>query len=452
MTAFYVASSGSNTSPYDTWAKAATTFAAAVTAATGNGDIIYVDQGFTDTLSANTTYTFANNVSVICSNDLSNEPPQTLGVMGTSAWIGSSSGSYSITINGGYKVYWYGITLRSAGGSAVNFSFSQTDNAHTEVENCYFWFNSTTGSNSKFVSGSTGGSGNSYFKAKNCTFRFSLAGHGFSIGCPSEYSDCTIVADAGTITSLLIGGASGVHRGPHTVFSNMDLSMVATSLVGDQTNVGSLFYFINCKLASGVSVMASQTVPNKGSAQVYVFNCASGDEHYHLQHHDAFGSTTIDTGIYANDGAQYDGTNRCSWKIVTTANCSYYTPYVSPWINCYHSGASAITPSLEIVRSGSATAYNDNEVWMELSYQGTSGSPLGVSVNDRKALLASAAAQTTGTLGAGDWTGENATSWFGKLSPTASITPAEIGHLRARVCVGAASATLYVDPQIRGRS
>ena len=65
------------------------------------------------------------------------------------------------------------------------------------------------------------------------------------------------------------------------------------------------------------------------------------------------------------------------------------------------------------------------------------------------ALAGAPAAQTTGDLGAGDWTGENATSWFGKLNPTSTITPAEIGMLRARVCVGVASQTVYVDPYIR---
>lgn len=448
MAAYYVDSAGSNTSPYDTWAKAATSFATAVAAAIASGDIIYVDQGFIENLGSNTTYTFANDVSVICSNDKTNAPPQTLGVMGTSAWIGSDSASRAITVSGGYKVYWYGITLRNAGGNAGGFSFAQSDGSHHGVESCYFWFSNTAGSTSLFTSGNIGGASNAFFRATNCTFRFSLTGHGFAIGIPSEYVGCTIIADAGSITDLV----KLCHRGPHVLFLNTDLSAVSTNLVINQTNVAFLAYFVNCRLASGVVAMASQTVTNKGAVQVYVYNCSSGDEHYQMGHHDSFGSTIVDTGIYANDGAKYDGMNGCSWKIITTANCSYYTPYVSPWIDVYHSGTSAITPSLEIVRSGSATAYQDDEVWAEFSYQGTSGFPLATIVSDRKGLLASAADQTTGALVAGDWTGENATSWFGKLNPTSAITPAEIGHLRARVCVGEPSVTVYVCPTIRGRS
>jgi hypothetical protein len=210
--------------------------------------------------------------------------------------------------------------------------------------------------------------------------------------------------------------------------------------------------FVNCKLGNGMVAYAPTATVGLAQTEVELFNCAYGDNHYQIGHHNNFGSTVVDTGIYANDGASYDGTNRCSWKIVTTANCSYYTPYVSPWIDCYHSGTSAITPSLEIVRSGSATAYQNDEVWGEFSYQGTSGSPLAVIVNDAMALLGTAADQTTGALDASGWTGENATSWFGKLNPTSAITPAEIGHLRARVCVGEPSITVYIDPTIRGRS
>jgi len=229
-----------------------------------------------------------------------------------------------------------------------------------------------------------------------------------------------------------------------------DWSVATNSLFKSGVGSSGVAFLSHCKLGTGVTILATQTPANKSSTNVWLYNCASSDEHYQMGHYDAFGSTIVDTGIYANDGAQYDGTNYCSWKIVTTAYCSYYTPYVSPWIDCYHSGTSAITPYLEILRNGSTTAYQDDEVWGMFSYQGTSGYPLATIVDDRKGLLASAANQTAG-VGTSGWTGDTG-AWSGKLSPTASITPAEIGHLRARVCVGEPSITVYVDPTIRGRS
>jgi len=75
MAAYYVNSAAGGTNTGNNWTNAFTTFGAAVTAATASGDVIYVNQGHTENLAADTTYTFANNVSVICSNDTTNTPP-----------------------------------------------------------------------------------------------------------------------------------------------------------------------------------------------------------------------------------------------------------------------------------------------------------------------------------------------------------------------------------------
>jgi hypothetical protein len=95
--------------------------------------------------------------------------------------------------------------------------------------------------------------------------------------------------------------------------------------------------------------------------------------------------------------------------------------------------ASAITPRIEVLRDGSATAYDNDEVWAEFSYQGTTGFTLSTIVNDRMTPLGTAADQTASSLDASGWTGEHASdNAFMKLE-SGSITPAEIGHLRARV-------------------
>ena len=87
-------------------------------------------------------------------------------------------------------------------------------------------------------------------------------------------------------------------------------------------------------------------------------------------------------------------------------------------------------------------------MWPEFSYKGTSGFPIVTIVNSRRGLVDTAAALGSSALGAGDWVGET-TPWYGKLEPLSTITPAEIGHIRARVCVAGAN-TLYVNPKILG--
>jgi hypothetical protein len=203
---------------------------------------------------------------------------------------------------------------------------------------------------------------------------------------------------------------------------------------------------VNSKIGSGVTVAPTWNHPGEG--EITLRNCNSGDSHYSLAHYNYLGSTVISTSIYTGTASTDYGTS-LSWVVASSANSTFYKPYVSPWIDVYHDGTSAITPSVEVVRDGSATAYQDDEIWAEWSYQGTTGSTRASFVNDRMAILGTAANQATGALGASDWTGEGGTAWFGKLTPTSTITPAEIGHLRVRIYVGEASTTVYVDPQHR---
>jgi hypothetical protein len=110
---------------------------------------------------------------------------------------------------------------------------------------------------------------------------------------------------------------------------------------------------------------------------------------------------------------------------------------------------------MECLRSGSTTKYQDDEVWSEWSYQYPGGSPISTIVTERMAPLGTAADLTASSLDKDSWTGEAAEPTPGnaymKLQPPAAFTPAEIGHIRARICVGG-DYTVYVDPLIRGRS
>lgn len=448
MADYFVASGGSNTSPYDTWAKAATSLQTALTAATGAGDRVIIQYDGVPSgdaeVAATTTYTVGGHIAVIsASNDGGSAFTPT--VMGAANWIGNSTTSRIISIAGAFRSYWYGAALRTAGASSVNINIGTTDGSHVEMDDCYLW-SGTTGVNGRIVLGAGGTSDSGYIRLKNCTFRFGATAQSIQQGRAGfDIEGGSISSSGSTPTTLLSQFTSS--GGNYGRFEGVDLSRITGTLVGSSGENFSRIDFVNCILGSGVTVLASQTPANKASIQAWVFDCAAGDEHYHFQYHDALGSLTTDTGIYANDGAQYDGTNFCSWKIVTTANASYYTPFVSPWFDVYHSGTSAVTPSIEILRDGSTTAYQDDEVWGEWAYKGTTGSTQTTMVNDRKALTASAANQAAG-VGTSGWTGDTG-AWSGKLQPASTITPAEIGHIRGRVCVGEPNITVYVDPQTR---
>lgn len=443
MTVYYIASTGSNTSPYDTWAKAATA-PKTVTDLMGAGDIGYI-KNETFTISADTVYTiagsFANPARLISTNDTANAPPTTVA---TGALIdGSGTAGVDITVLG--PAYIYGVEFKNGNSSTLaSININNSDLTYLEVENCAFTI-ANTASGSRINIGYDNIGATTGFKSKGSTFTTgNSASQGVSIYGPADFDGDTFGITT-TVPTVYFTGS----RRTHSKFTGCDLSAITTTLAPTVTGNPGEYTFAQCILGSGVAPLAAVTGPNESI--VRIFDCASGDTHYEFGHYTYFGNTTISASIYMNgtDGASYNAANsKHSWKI-TGVNGTYQTPYISPWIDVYNEATSAVTPRLEILRDGSATAYNNDEVWGEWAAKVTASSTKATLYNDRRGLVASAAAQASSALGASDWTGEGGTAWFGKLEPTSTITPAEIGHIRARVYVAGAN-TVYVNPKILG--
>jgi hypothetical protein len=454
MTTYYVSSvDGSNADDGLSWANAKASLSentaaganGAIATASGTGPhLIYVDSAHSEAMTADATMTALADLRIISVNRSGSDAPL------AGAIVGSQATNYAVTLGGAFDCYVYGISFRNGqGNSSKEVSLGSTDGNHFEFESCDVYL-SGTGSGSAAKIGTTGSATNVWVTLRNFAVRFGAAsqklwlmGRGEAIGLSVS------LANSGAAPTKLLGCQG---NGIVWTIDGSDLSNIGSStVVENAASVGSIsFTFINCKFGSGTILEDPTTVLNRGQTTVWAFNCASGDTHYAMFHGDAFGTTTVSTVIYANDGASYDGTNRCSWVITTRAsNCSFFTPYVSPWIEMYNADVStSITPYLEGLRDGSATVIQDDEVWAEFSRQGTSGYPLAVFSNDRMTLLGTPANQTS-TLAAGDWTGEAGTYSTFKLAAPSAFTPAEIGPLKARVIVGEPGLTIYVDPKVR---
>lgn len=453
MPDYFVKNGGDGSAP-TTWAGAYGSLQTALTAASTKGDRVIIQYDAvpsTDSaLAADTTYTVGADIQIIASTNsgTSTITPTVMDGSTAAQFIGNSSANRGITVLGGYEVYTYGVAFLVTGSTADAIVINGSDDGHFVLDQCKLWLkNTSNGSSARIILGVSGNIRNVLTELLNCNLWFGHINQGISLAGDVIMEGCSVNGSSAIPTTFInhIPASSG----GGTVFANAcDFSRLTGTLVADMTLKRVPVVFTHCQLGAGVSPLAAQTAGGNTGAEVWLYNCSSGDTHYHLAHHNALGSTVIETGIYANDNI---ADTNLSWKIVGTAVATVTHPYQSPWIDVYHTGTSAITPSLECVRSGSSTAYNNDQVWAEWSYQGTSGNPMAVLVNDRRDITAAAAAQDTGALNASGWTGENATSWFGKLCPTASFTPVEVGHIRARVCVGGEN-TVYVDPQIRGLS
>jgi hypothetical protein len=431
------------------WTNAFTTYTAALAAATASGDIIKVHKTHQDTISASITYTHQNHISVICvDKDASDAPSE----MGASYWIGHNSTTYPIAINGAFRVYLYGITFRVAGASAASLALNNSDGGHFEYENCLFWFDNTSAAaiTRGVLIGNT--ETNAFTRWKNCTLRYN-AGTVNNMKVSGRF-----VMEGGSLSSA--GGATATFIEPVMSRAGLteanivgaDLSHFGSAnLLGNATGIPARANFSQCKLGSGYVMLATQTLLNRSSAEIYVFDCFGGtaddaSEHGRFAYANAMGSIVSDDVIKLSAGAAGQ-----SWKITTTGYCSYYTPFETPWISLYNTGTSAIEPYLEFLRNNDSTSstYDNDEVWIDVMAKTTADSTASTLYTDRMALLGSPAAQTSSALGAGDWAGESGTCAYGVIKAP-SLTPAENGHIMARVCVGIEIAgKLHVDPQIR---
>lgn len=435
MATYRVWSGASGANNGTSWTDAYTSFASAVSAATASGDIILVHYTSQLNLAADTTFTFLNNVSVISVDKDASDAPT---AMGTGGWIGHSTTTYGITLAGAYRVYLYGITLRLASSSTRTINLAATDGADQTIENCYLWVG-TTASGGSVILGAGSSSSNGSVWSKNSTWRFGAASQGITLGARLLVEGGSI-SSAGSAPSTLFN--SFYPNAAPVWFRGVDLSFLGSgTLVGSAGSGAVTFNFDRCLLGTSYVALATQTPANLSAAEVYILDCSTGSAQGLYGYHNAQGSVVSDTGIKLTASAAGQ-----SWKVTTTANASFYTPFVTPWISFYHSGTSAITPRIEILRDGSTTAYNNDEVWSEWLVKVTASSPLATLYSDRRGLTSSAAAQDTGA-GTGSWTGASGTAWSGKCDSGASVTPASVGDLSGRLCVGAANATVYASPE-----
>jgi hypothetical protein len=438
MANLYVASTGSNTAPYDTWAKAATDPLTATAAAAAN-DTIY-QHAETFTIAVDNYYTLAAGVRWICTNDKANEPPQTLS---TSGMIdGSATNGVDIFVQGGPATI-YGLSFKAGGvGTAGILGFANSDLDSITLDNCFFNVSGT--SSSSYVMFGSSSAVRTECRVKNCSAKFGVSTQGISIGGRvwiegGVYPDASgaVPASLFKTTVRAVGfWANGVD------FSNQTSGVMFAAPGG--SGISPTFFLSQCKLGAATLSAALTTA----GCEFFLYDCSTSDTHYQFAHYSYLGSTTVNSTIYANDGAEYNSAgDKVSWSVAGNNNTSRGAPYVSPWFSRYNELTAAIAPEIEILRNGTTTPYTDTEVWGEWMLKTAGGSPLATLYSDYGGHLSSGTNQGAG-VGLSGWTGESGTAWSGRLE-CPSVTPAEIGHISARVVV-AGNYTVYVDPAIRG--
>jgi hypothetical protein len=435
----FVSSTGSNTSPYDTWAKAATLLQTAITGSV-SGDEIILDVGgvpSADSEAASTNWQLVNNTSLICSTR-SGTDTVTRTPMAWSAWLGNSgTGTFRIRGVG----YVYGVTLRQGGSGALGFGDQDGDSL--ELEDCRMW-GSATGANPTF---NFGGGLNNFVRTINLIVRGDRTSNTPTLNNMGRIIHRNISFDFQTNAAFELFRQIGTNGILDVQVFDSDLSVglpAGCTLAGGSQRGSSQWLFARCKLpTSYIRHSDLLAEPSEAGDRVYLINCRAGSTVVDYEYANALGTLTLDKTIKVT-GTPAD----FSWRLQTTSLCGPGRPFVTPWLEWTDAPNSSITPRFEILRNGNASPWTDAEVGSEWAAPVTSDSPISTAYSDYARPGTTPATLANGA-GLSAWEGESGTAWSGKVQSPSAMTPTR-NTVRGRIIVTLPSVTsLYVDPLIR---
>ena len=465
------------------------------------GDNIYVAANHAETQStaistqANATSATLNSVICVDSTGTGHVPPQA-GDLRTTATV-TTTGNSAITIGFG-NGFWYGITFiagSGASGSAVitlgNASFPLVN----RFDSCSLQ-SATTQIGNFITTGNSNAGGN--IELNNTTVSFANAQQAVVI------RDCNFVwrntasAAIGTATSIGILYDNGTGNA-NFYCEGVDFSNLAHTRVVTLSGINGLVELVNCKIHASTVIAAVASAGSRPGNRIDSIATDSGGAVYRNERWNYQGVLTTDAAIYAAAGAS-DGTTSFAWKIVTSSLATWEAPFacfdIAQWNSLTGSGK---TVSFEAVANAAAVLTNA-QLWVEVSYFGTSSSTLqSMATSGLANILAASSNVTTSSTswGAGATARQNTHSYVlgdiiklasnpgriffctttglsagsepggyasavdgGSVTDntavfragvrmtvtTPSLTPQVAGLLRAVAKVGVASTTVYIDP------
>lgn len=196
--------------------------------------------------------------------------------------------------------------------------------------------------------------------------------------------NCTMTTTADEDLFTGIGGSTDIH------LKNTDLTqfiLANGSLIQDAMSTSKVVQvnLHHCKLPTGFSLFAASGTA--GYLEANITACDQTDGYHYFFHQTLQGQAEEDTTQYlTTSDAKYDGTNRFSVQVDTTARCNVGLPYK------YHIASLAAidlatanqTVSIELTGPAGLT---DVDVWIECVYNDDTDEALGAKADSRPAAL-----------------------------------------------------------------
>lgn len=290
-----------------------------------------------------------------------------------------TSGNTAIQFNNGTTgghVYMYGVTLYAGSGTAtLGISTSTSSTTWTKLDNCLLRMNSTGilmtfGNDSQACS----------IEMINTPVQFSAATQSLkpAMGGKLVWRN-TASGVQGTVPTSLFTPSTSYGT---IIIENVDLSGLTTAILttGTAQNTG-LFYLNNCKLNSGVNLAV--TPFNMGGPFLDATQCSSTSATYIQRRHWYQGTLSEEIGIIRTAGAS-DGTTGISWKIVTSANAKFFSPFESFPVAIWNATTGADRTVTVYGIWNSAALPNNDDIWISVNYLGDASTPMGSVVTSTK--------------------------------------------------------------------
>lgn len=436
------------------WATAWLTLAAAMTGRTA-ADVIWVANDHSESTAAAVVIACptALGLRILGANTNVTEPPT--GLSSTPAAI-VAVGSVSQLLSIVGSAFIYGIYFKGGISSSSNASIALggASDASLVFDTCKFELRNTASTPTIRMGGNAAATElRSSITVLNSAFSFPVTGSSLALQSGDLLLRNITVETAGSAPTTLITCTTNC-SGICTIEAS-DLNGCAyTNLINLSQAALHRTVIRNCKLPSGVTV-ATGTIPAMGTSSLEMDNCDGADTNFRMARHSYTGTVLSESTIGLTGGAlggqASAGTDLTvfSWNMTSSANAKFPASGLeSPEIVQYNSttgGSKTVT--VEFLIDSATTLYKE-DVWLAVTYLGTSGFPLAVPDADSKLGILSALATTEcdAGVGAATWAGEAGGAKSYKLVST--ITPQEKGYIHARVVLAKASTTIYVDPKL----
>lgn len=372
---------------------------------------IYVGDDHTETQSAAMTISSSNlnyQISLLCVDHTVALPPGSNSLKTTASVTTTGANSISITENLATLFYWYGIAFTAGNGANVA---SLTFIGMHKLVNCSLTLGGTSASVANIIVGNT-----SYLDLVNTKITFGNTAQFISLtgACYLKWSN-TSSALSGSVPTKLFGDTSTATPSV-VILDSVDLSALTSTIfgLGSSENIWQATV-INCQFNAAVTASVAARIPYQ---TVDVYSSDSVATNYVTQHYHYSGAMITHTTIVRTGGAS-NGVTPISLAITTTANANWIYPYENTPISIWNTvTASNVTVTLAGIWN-SASLPNNDDIWMDVQYYGSSSAPLATFATGSKAnLLATNAALTADT-----------SAWDSLVTARANTTAYSVGNV-----------------------